>query len=1364
MEKIEDLDRIKRLHQLEEKLIDLRSEISVDGLLDAVQALMMDCDHPALRRMKNVENFLLRYEKAVWTIINCRMKPEDYTVIKTIGRGAFGEVQLVRHKSTQKVYAMKLLSKFEMIKRSDSAFFWEERFIMAHANSEWIVKLHFAFQDFKYLYMVMDYMPGGDLVNLMSNYDIPEKWAKFYCAEVVLAVDAIHSMGFVHRDVKPDNMLLDKMGHLKLADFGTCMKMDSDGLVRSDTAVGTPDYISPEVLKSQGGEGLYGHECDWWSVGVFLYEMLVGDTPFYAESLVGTYGKIMDHKNSLRFPDDVDISKEAKHLICSFLTERTLRLGKNGVQEIKRHPFFQNDQWEFDNIRECVPPVVPELSSDDDTSNFEEVEKDDSTEETFPSIKAFAGNHLPFIGFTYSGDYRLLYKEIVKSNIDEPDKTIDVKNKIEKLEGDLLKLKSINEELDQKYRITLNQLENFVQQEETLKNLQGENRELEKKVAFLKHDLKEAQRKFENEIENRRKGEAKAQELWNRLEQEQGLRTQMSVSSQQIGEKVVNLEKQLRELNDKLKTEADINVKLKKSNGELSLKNANKEQLLQDLNEKLSALQNLTTIQERELINLQTQLEKERSSWTQVSDRSQDLENRKQALQIELERLKEREATTMKENIKINSRCLELEKEHKMMEVELKNFKNKYEQEVAAHQEDIAALTADKKKLLSTTEEANMEAIQNLQTKLNEEKVLRQKAEAASQEKECQISGLSFDYCQLKQQIQKLEGEYRQEVEKVRSLTIKLEEESQKRSTVQSENSHLNSELNLLRSKEKQLNKELVDLRSMKKTLEQDLFRIKAVKSIDDLQMKELQDQLEAEQYFSILYKTQVKELKEEVDEKQQNIQLLEEEKNRINHLLQLVNAAVDTEASARSIAEETVADLEKMKTMKEIEIKELISRHRNEIANKDTALQLVKDKENEYKKNIEQLNREKEELGIKIKSLQDDLNNARNQNATVDDRIQQLNKQLDQERMLKMQAVNKLAEIMNRKDLSGKKNKNNSIDLRKKEKECRKLQQELTLEREKYNQMVARFQKELSEIQALLNDESQSRLKLQMELDSKDYVIEQLQKSSLYSETASINSGLDNDIDDGFPEVRLEGWLSVPIKHNIRRHGWKKQYVVVSRRKIIFYNSETDKANADPILILDLNKLFHVRSVTQGDVIRADAKDIPRIFQLLYAGEGESRKPSDNTHPPELQFSKELMQPGTVEHKGHDFFPINFHMPTACEVCSRPLWHMFRPPSALECRRCRVKVHKDHLDKKEEIIAPCKVNYDPNSAKELLLLAASVEEQNIWVTRLRKKIEKCGYAAQLEARTSPRSSMRSIHKYQPQKSATLPPTSSNKK
>jgi serine/threonine protein kinase len=171
-----------------------------------------------------------------------RLKADDFEQIKVIGRGAFGEVQLVRHVQSRCVYAMKLLSKSEMvsargfptgmnrsrlqIKRADSAFFWEERDIMAHADSDWIVRLHYAFQDARFLYMVMEYMPGGDLVNLMSKYDVSEKWARFYTAELVLALDAIHGLGYIHRDVKPDNMLISWSGHVKLADFGTCVRLN----------------------------------------------------------------------------------------------------------------------------------------------------------------------------------------------------------------------------------------------------------------------------------------------------------------------------------------------------------------------------------------------------------------------------------------------------------------------------------------------------------------------------------------------------------------------------------------------------------------------------------------------------------------------------------------------------------------------------------------------------------------------------------------------------------------------------------------------------------------------------------------------------------------------------------------------------------------------------------------------------------------------------------------------------------------------------------------------------------------------------------------------------------------------------------
>uniref|UniRef100_A0A0K0CTD0 non-specific serine/threonine protein kinase n=1 Tax=Angiostrongylus cantonensis TaxID=6313 RepID=A0A0K0CTD0_ANGCA len=274
---------------------------------------------------------------------------------------------------------MKLLNKDDMIKRSDSAFFWEERDIMAHANSDWIVKLHYAFQDQRYLYMVMEYMPGGDLVNLMTTYDVPEKWTRFYAAELVEALTALHSMGYIHRDVKPDNMLISRSGHIKLADFGTCVKMNKNGVIKCSTGR---------------------------AVGVFIYEMLIGETPFFAEALVSTYSNIMDHKNSLRFPDEPVISDHAKDIIRQFLSSADVRLGKS-VDKIREHPFFKNDEWTFETLRTANPPVIPELKGDDDTTHFEDIEAKPPNE-SFQLPKTFVGNQLPFIGFTYSNELRLM--------------------------------------------------------------------------------------------------------------------------------------------------------------------------------------------------------------------------------------------------------------------------------------------------------------------------------------------------------------------------------------------------------------------------------------------------------------------------------------------------------------------------------------------------------------------------------------------------------------------------------------------------------------------------------------------------------------------------------------------------------------------------------------------------------------------------------------------------------------------------------------------------------------------------------------------------------------------------------------------
>ncbi|KAF9966467.1 hypothetical protein BGZ70_002256 [Mortierella alpina] len=320
-----------------------QTRVGIDALVDGLIATYDDS-----RAVMTNENwgalpaFWERFEKTVAQLKLLRINKDDFETIKALTRGQYGKawierfahndrslrptVSIVRSRLDGGIYAMKTLNKMYILSQKDKILYMEERQVLA-ITSEWFPTLHAAFQDEVNLYLVMEYAPGGDLYSILDKKQdelnkargpdhseaeehsddgnssddedttLSEDEIRFYIAEIVLAVSELHKNHYIHRDLKPQNILLDATGHIMLADFGACARLDADGEVHGQTVpLGTWDYMSPEVVDAQSGGKPYGKEVDWWAVGVVTYELLVGEPPFFAESAMGIIRLLRDHE------------------------------------------------------------------------------------------------------------------------------------------------------------------------------------------------------------------------------------------------------------------------------------------------------------------------------------------------------------------------------------------------------------------------------------------------------------------------------------------------------------------------------------------------------------------------------------------------------------------------------------------------------------------------------------------------------------------------------------------------------------------------------------------------------------------------------------------------------------------------------------------------------------------------------------------------------------------------------------------------------------------------------------------------------------------------------------------------------------
>uniref|UniRef100_A0A3Q2ZQ88 non-specific serine/threonine protein kinase n=1 Tax=Kryptolebias marmoratus TaxID=37003 RepID=A0A3Q2ZQ88_KRYMA len=649
-----------RLKKLEKLVLDGPAQsngqcLSVETLLDILVCLYDECNNSPLRREKNILEFLDWAKPFTSKVKQMRLHKEDFEILKVIGRGAFGEVAVVKGKNTDKVFAMKILNKWEMLKRAETACFREERDVLVNGDCQWITTLHYAFQDDNNLYLVMDYYVGGDLLTLLSKFEdrLPEEMAKFYLAEMVLAIDSVHQLHYVHRDIKPDNILLDMNGHIRLADFGSCLKLMEDGTVQSSVAVGTPDYISPEILQAmEDGKGKYGPECDWWSLGVCMYEMLYGETPFYAESLVETYGKIMNHKERFQFPQQItDVSEIAKDLIRRLICSREHRLGQNGIEDFKQHPFFAGIDWE--NILTCEAPYIPEVSSPTDTSNFDVDDDCLKNSETMPppSHTAFSGHHLPFVGFTYTSKCFLSDRGCLRQLAVEPGKVgqdkvdLDVQRSLEDslateaYERRIRRLEQEKLELSRK-------LQESTQTVQALQHPTGDGSLSANKEVEI--------RSLKSEIDILKKQIADSGQLEKQLEDVTLARRDLEDSSKHIK----TLEKQMKSLtqerDDLQKDLVDASEKLKSQSKELKEAHSQRKLAMQEFSELNERLTELRSVKQR--------------LTRQLRDKEEEMESQSQ--KVEALRLEVRKAERAKKEMEVQAeeQAVEAQKEKKLRE------------------------------------------------------------------------------------------------------------------------------------------------------------------------------------------------------------------------------------------------------------------------------------------------------------------------------------------------------------------------------------------------------------------------------------------------------------------------------------------------------------------------------------------------------------------------------------------------------------------------------------------------------------------------------------------------------------------------
>ncbi|KAM6423572.1 citron Rho-interacting kinase isoform 6-T6 [Liasis olivaceus] len=941
------------------------SPFSKEGILDSLMVLYEECNNPLLMKMKHVGNFIKKYSDSIAEFRELQPSLKDFEVRSLVGCGHFAEVQVVKEKATGNIYAMKVMSKETLLAKDQVSFFEEERNILSQNTSPWIPHLHYAFQNKKNLYLVMDYEPGGDLLSFLNRYEdqLDESTVQFYLSELVLAIHSVHQMGYVHRDVKPENILIDRTGHIKLVDFGSAAKMTVDRMVDAKVPIGTPDYMAPEVLaalNNNNNKASYGSECDWWSLGVVAYEMIYGRSPFTEGTSTKTFNNIMNFQRFLKFPEDVKVSNEFLDLLQSLLCGQKERLDYEGLC---CHPFFSNVDWNA--IHNSLPPFVPTVKCEDDTSNFDAPEKNSSIASSLCQLSpaGFSGEGLPFVGFSFIKALAVLRSESAlgldsPAKINSMEKKLlfkskelqDTQDKCHKMEQEMTRLhrrvseveavlsqKEVELKASETQRSLLEQdLATYITECSSLKrSLEQARMEVSQeddKALQLLHDIREQSRKLQEIKEQEYQAQVEEMRLMmNQLEEdlisarrrsdlyESELR-ESRLAAEEFKRKATECHNRLQKVvkvKDQGKTEVgELYSKLEKINAEQQVK-------IQELQEKLTKamkasseatelLQNIRQAKERAEKELE-KLQNREDSNESMKKKLLEAEERRHSLENQVKRLEtvERRENRLKEDIQTKSqqiqqmadKILELEEKHREAQLAAQHLELHLKQKEQMYEERLKVLDNQMKKDL-----ADKDALENMLRKHEEE--AHEKCKILAEQK-AMINAMDSKIRSLEQRIV--------ELSEANKLAANSSLFTQRNMKAQEEM------ISELRQQKFYLETQAGKLEAHNNKLEEQLEKISHQDHTDKTRLLELETRLRE---VSLEHEEQKLELKRQLTELQLTLQ---ERESQISGL-QAARAALESQLrEAKTELEETTAEAEE-------EIQALTA-HRDEIQRKFEAL-----------------------------------------------------------------------------------------------------------------------------------------------------------------------------------------------------------------------------------------------------------------------------------------------------------------------------------------------------------------------------------------------------------------------------------------